>query len=364
MLYKTYGSTGKQVSIIGFGCMRFPEPQDIDANASLLMHAYQKGITYFDTAPYYCKDRSEESLGAAVKHFKPGTFYVSTKCSEADGDKLRASLERSLTRIGVLKINFFHIWCLLTPDEWPKRVKGGAVAAAFKAKEEGLIDHVVISSHMPGNDVSALLRDEPGLDGVTLGYNAANFPYRQTGVDAAGELKRGVVTMNPLGGGVIPQNPARFEFLRGPGDRSVVEAALRFNISQPAITTALVGFSSRDQVDEACRAVEQFTPYSTEHIGSLRQKVMHSFDGLCTGCGYCLPCPAGVNIPKMMDAYNQMILLGGNQPEAIANRLKWHWNLTPDHAGICTQCGACEVACTQHLPIRDRLSFISGVKPA
>lgn len=74
MMYKPYGKTGKNVSVIGFGGMRFPSPQDIDANADLLLYAYNKGINYFDTAPYYCDDRSEESFGAAIKHFKPWHF--------------------------------------------------------------------------------------------------------------------------------------------------------------------------------------------------------------------------------------------------------------------------------------------------
>ena len=353
MIYKAYGSTGKQISAIGFGGMRFPDPQNIDSNAELVRYAHQKGITYFDTAPGYCADRSEEIVGAAIKDFKSGTFYVSTKCSSPDGGELRKSLERSLKRLGVPKIHFFHIWCLMRPEDWGQRVAGGAVAAAFKAKEEGLIEHVVFSSHMAGEDIRALLKREP-LDGVTLGYCAINFPFRQAGVDGAGELNRGVVTMNPLGGGLIPQNAARLDFLRGPNDRSVVEAALRFNISQPAITSALVGFSSQQQVDEACAVLENFTPYSAAHNESVRAKVVKEFNGLCTGCGYCLPCPSGVEIPKMMDSYNQHLLNGMR----MQDRLKWHWSLSPSNAEACSECGLCEEKCTQHLPIRERLKFI------
>jgi uncharacterized protein len=362
MLYKTYGQTGKQVSVIGFGGMRFPGPQDIDANAELILYAHRKGINYFDTAPFYCEDRSEESFGAAIKQLAPGSFYISTKCGDADGAKLRASLERSLQRLGVPRIHFFHLWCLLRPGEWDERVKGGAVAAAFKAKEEGLIEHVVASSHLPGAEIGELLSREP-LEGVTLGYSAINFTFRQAAVDAAGRLGRGVVAMNPLGGGIIPRNAARFEFLRGPGDRSVVEAALRFNISQPAVTVALVGFSNKSEVDEACAAVENFTPYNAAHIEAVRSKILQSLNGLCTGCGYCLPCPAGIEIPKMMDAYNQKIL-SGETAKAISDRLKWHWRLSPQDAGVCTLCGTCEEHCTQHLEIRDRLKEIASLPSA
>jgi hypothetical protein len=362
MLYKTYGQTRKQVSVIGFGGMRFPTPQNIDSNAELLLYAYRKGINYFDTAPFYCDDRSEESFGAAIKHFQPGTFYISTKCGDADGASLRRSLERSLQRLGVSRIHFFNIWCLLRPGEWEERVNGGAIATAFQAKEEGLVEHVVVSSHLRGDHIRELLRQHPMIEGVTLGYSPINFTFRQAAVDAAAELGRGVVTMNPLGGGVIPRNPERFAFLRGPDDRSVVEAALRFNISQPAITVALVGFSNKSEVDEACDAVENFTPYGAAHVESVRAKALQSLDGLCTGCGYCLPCPAGVEIPKMMDAYNQRILDEGGA-NVIPDRLKWHWRLSPEDAKVCTLCGTCEDQCTQHLPIRDRLQEIAAIDP-
>ena len=357
MWKKQYGKTGKEVSVIGCGGMRFSDPEDVDASAELVAYAYDRGINYFDTAPLYCKDKSEEIFGRAFKQMKPGTFHVSTKCSNPDGDELRRSLEKSLDRLGVEKITFFHIWCVYTVERWKERVAGGAVAAAFKAKEEGLIEHVAASSHMPGDEIHVMLDDAP-LDGVTLGYCAINFPYRQAALDLAAKRNIGVVTMNPLGGGLIPQNSERFDFLRGPQDRSVVEAALRFNVSQPAVTCALVGFSEKMHVDQAVEAVDNFTPYDKAHIESVEKNILEKFDGLCTGCRYCLPCPAGIDIPKMMDTYNCRILQGEN-PEAMLGRLKWHWGIDPKLAEACTDCGLCEKKCTQHLPIRERMKHIA-----
>ena len=96
---------------------------------------------------------------------------------------------------------------------------------------------------MLGDEFKQVLA-EGHFEGVTLGYCAINFPFRQAAVDAAGGRGLGVVTMNPLGGGLIPQQRRAAGFLRRPEDRSVVEAAIRFNISQPAITAALVGFTT------------------------------------------------------------------------------------------------------------------------
>ncbi len=361
MCTKPYGNTGKDVSVIGCGGMRFASPIDMEASAEIILHAYNKGINYFDTAPFYCDDKSEEIFGAAFKQMQPDTFYTSTKCSSPDGGELRKSLERSLERLGVEKITFFHIWCVYTLEVWQSRLDGGAVAAAFKAKEEGLIEHVCVSSHMPGDDFLLMLDDAP-LDGFTLGYCAINSTYRQAAIDLAGRRGLGVVTMNPLGGGLIPQNAERFDFLRGPNDRSVVEAALRFNVSQPAISCALVGFSEKSHVDQAVAAVENFEPYDKAHLDKIQNSLKGStgFNDLCTCCKYCLPCPAGINVPAMMDAYNYRILQG-DKPENVLNRLKWHWSVPPESAADCTDCGLCEEHCTQHLPICERLKHIASL---
>lgn len=94
MLYKDYGRTGKRVSAIGFGGMRFRDPENIDENAELVLYGHSRGINYFDTAPGYCGDKSEDIVGAALKQMAPGSFYVSTKCGAAEGDAVRQSIER------------------------------------------------------------------------------------------------------------------------------------------------------------------------------------------------------------------------------------------------------------------------------
>lgn len=360
MWHKEFGNTGKKLSVVGFGGMRFADPEDIDANAELVLHAYRRGINYFDTAPAYCKDKSEDIIGAAVRQMTPGTFFLSSKCMAADGGEFRESLEKSLRRLGVEKIDFFHIWCLVHRHQWQQRKDGGAVDAALKAKQEGLIDHVLVSSHLPGGDLRAVL-EEGIAEGVTLGYCAINFPFREEAVEAAGRMGLGVVTMNPLGGGLIPQHADRFDFIREESDASAVSAALRFNISNPNVTCALVGFTTKQHVDEAVDAVEDFTPYSRQRLEDMRRRILDSFEGLCTGCGYCLPCPEGIDVPRMMDAYNERVLKG-EDPKHIRDRLKYHWGISPADAKACSLCGECEERCTQHLPIRERMQEIAEIQ--
>ena len=358
MWKKTYGKTGKDISVIAFGGMRFAKPDDIDLSAQVLCHAHSKGINYFDTAPFYCEDKSENIFGHAFKQLPRDSFYVSTKCSEPTGEKMQASIERSLQRLNVDCIDFFHVWCLLRPNQLQERIDGGAVAAVMKAKEQGLIKHVVVSTHLSGEDIAKVL-DSGLFEGMTIGYNAINFPFRAKALDAALKHNVGVVTMNPLGGGVIPRNAERLSFIKSPQDKDVVQAAIRFNISQPAITAALVGFGNVDEVDQAVAAADNFTPYTVEHIEKVKSHITASFEGFCTGCGYCLPCPADIEIPKLMDAYNLRIL--GENDLGVTNRLKWHWSLSPDVAAGCLQCGECENQCTQHLPIRERLEAIAAM---
>ncbi len=358
MLYKPYGQTGKDVSAIAFGGMRFEDPTDHDVCCELVRYAHSRGINYFDTAPGYSSDLSESIMGDALSTLPRGSYYISTKSAKPDGDDYRAQLETSLERLKVDSIDFQHIWCVYSLDDFQSRIDGGAVDAAFRAKEEGLVKHVVISGHMNGDDFAQVLARYP-FEGVTLGYSAINFPYRRAAVDFAGEKHLGVVTMNPLAGGLIPQNAERFDFLRQGEPASVVQAALRFNVSHPAITAALVGFANTAHVDEAVDAMEGFTPYAHDTQLALEEHILDSFDALCTGCRYCLPCPVGLNVPGLMDAWNMNALATGDIESTIIKRLWYHWDLKADTATECIQCGACEQRCTQHLPIIERLADLA-----
>lgn len=359
MLHKTYGATGISVSAIGFGGMRFSDQTQTEECASLVKYAFDQGINYFDTAPGYGK--SEELMGVAfktmLKERAQRPFYVSSKTFGGDPSSVRRDLETSLTRMGLEYIDFYHMWCILTPASYAERKRNGVLKEFERLKDEGLIRHICVSSHMTGSDIGTMLEDYP-FEGVLLGYSAMNFAYREGGIAAAGKLNRGVVTMNPLGGGVIARESKRFDFVRTQDAETVVEGALRFIINDPRITLALVGFSSTDQVDEAVRAVDGFRPLSEAQVSKIRSGLKQSFNELCTSCRYCDECPQGIPVPKYLEAYNHMVL--GNGPQDMINRLQWHWgiSLDDDYLDRCTQCGLCNSACTQKLPVHERLAAI------
>jgi hypothetical protein len=363
MQYREYGRTGEKLSIVGFGGMRFPDPANEEASVALVLAAFGAGVNYFDTAPGYCKDLSEVRLGQAVKEMKRSgrRFYVSTKSAHSTAAELRADLEKSLERLGVEAVDFYHCWCVMNPSDWQERKAGGAVRELLKAKEEGLVRHVCVSTHMAGEDIASMLA-EGVFEGVLLGYSAVNAPYRAPGIEAARKLGLGVAIMNPLGGGLIPKHPERLGFIRREGDPSLVHSALRFVLSTPGVTVALVGMDSPEHAREAAAAADSFNPLTPAAMDGVRQQVAKEFDQLCTLCRYCDKCPREIPVPKYMSAYNYRILEGDKGEKAMKDFLKWHWDLEAEAAKlaeVCTQCGECEARCTQHLPIIERLEEIA-----
>lgn len=363
MLTHQYGKNGLAVSAIGFGGMRFRDPDDHDACAALVLRAYRGGVSYFDTAPGYCRDQSEIIFGKAFRQMLPSRaerpFVVSTKSSKREPDALRADLERSLERFGLETVDVFHVWCVTTWEDYLSRKEKGILRMCERLREEGRVRHIALSTHMPGEDIAKALNDFP-FDGVLLGYSAMNFPYRNAGVQAAADLGIGVVVMNPLGGGMIPQHPERFDFLRISQEETVAQAALRFLMDDRRISVSLVGMAEARDVDEAVEAAATFTPLPAGEAERIAKQLNARLDQLCTGCRYCEPCPQAVPIARLMDAWNHAELNAGNPAAALA-RLKNHWGIALDDACLsnCVQCGRCEALCTQKLPIEARLREIA-----
>jgi predicted aldo/keto reductase-like oxidoreductase len=360
LILRQYGRTGKRCSILGFGGMRFAKVEDTELCARMMAEAAQGGVNYFDTAPGYFKIKGELAFGAGFRELaRLGLpFYCSTKTFEASETGIRREIEKQLTRLGLEAVDFYHVWSIVTLDNWRERKAKGLLQALRRLKEEGLIRHICVSSHLIGGQIVELLREEI-FEGVLFGYSAYNFPAREKAFRAVAERGLGCVVMNPLGGGLIPQNPDLFGFLRVRPGQDIVEAALHFLFAHAEITTALVGFATLEEVRQALRAAESFSPATAPSLEKVKAGLREAFQELCTGCGYCDDCPEGIPIPKLMDGFNHWKLRG--KPEAILERLKWHWGLAPSAAAACTACRQCEQACTQRLPIVERLRQVASL---
>jgi uncharacterized protein len=362
MIYKPYGTTGKQCSVLGFGGMRFKNIDQQDTCVEMMVEAAKGGVNYFDTAPAYFGVKSETVFGAGFKELRRLNlpFYSATKTFASTESAVRKEIEAQLKRLGLESIDFYHVWCVIELENWEQRKKNGVITAFRKLKEEGLIKHICVSSHLIGDQIKELLKEEV-FEGVLFGYSAYNFSIREKAFETISQRNLGCAVMNPLGGGIIPENPDVFDFIKSRKDQSVVDAALHFLFSHERITTALVGFGNLEEVREALHAVEIYTGVDETHIKKIRNSFREAFLDLCTGCQYCDHCPEKIPIPKLMDSYNHLKLQG--KKEAALDRLKWHWEIPPSEAGRCTECGQCEEACTQHLPIIKRLKEIAALAP-
>ena len=357
MLYRSYGQTGKNVSVLGFGGMRFAKIDDHDECVRMMLAAAEGGVNYFDTAPAYFDIKSETVFGKGFAELKKRNlpFYSATKTNKSAPDAIRKEIEAQLKRLDIPTIDFYHIWCITSLESWQKRKNNGVLETFRRLKEEGLIRHICISSHLVNDEIKELLLDS-AFEGVLFGYSAYDFRIRQAAFDVIREKKLGAIVMNPLGGGVIPQHPQRFSFLQRPGE-GIVAAALRFLWDHPEITSTIVGFETLEHVREALAAMEAYQPRTESELLSVKAAANTSLEGICTGCAYC-KCPQNIPVLQLMDSYNQKILC--TEEDVIDERLNYHWNIDRAIAGKCNACGLCEKACTQHINIIERLKEIAG----
>ncbi|MCL1818108.1 MAG: aldo/keto reductase, partial [Spirochaetaceae bacterium] len=347
--------------LLGFGGMRFAEIDNTAACVAMIVKAAEGGVTYFDTAPAYFDIRSEQVFGKGFAELRKRNlpYYVATKTFKSKEDDIRREIEAQLKRLDVPVIDFYHVWCITEISGWHKRREKGVLSTFRKLKEEGLIRHIAVSSHLIGDQINELLM-EGVFEGVLFGYSAYNFKTREKAFDAIRAKGLGAVVMNPLGGGIIPRHPQLFGFLSGKPGRSALAAALDFLWDHGEISSTLVGFSTLQEVEEALAAMETYKPRAAGELAAVKEKAGPSLEGICTGCAYCDDCPQGIPIPRFMDVWNQKLL--DPNPAAVSTRLRLHWGIDPRDAGKCTACGACEAACTQHLDITNRLKQIAEIK--
>ena len=365
MEYREYGKTGKRISVLGCGGSRFPDdmtntPEGRERCAEIILKTAECGVNFFDTGFDYCNGHCEEIFGLAFSRMK-GEFHVSAKSrlnTDPDADAVRRRIERSLKIMNLEKISFYHMWCIYDLDHYRQVMRpGGPYEGAVKAKEAGLIDHICFSTHCSGEETEIIV-NEGAFEGMIIGYNLINHSYRKRGVEAAAKKGMGIVIMNTLAGGVLPQNADYFSSYCKEGE-SITDAAFRFVLSEPGVTCAMSGMITEQEVFDNVRSVEKID-YSAEKACSTADTVKApAFDDLCTGCGYCKGCPKGIEINKLMLGYNQSIFKGDMDATMEALQTWWEYGKTKEYP--CIKCGACERKCTQHLPIIDRIARINEI---
>jgi len=364
MQYQAYGKGGPMVSRLGFGVMRLPPKPgggwgtvNFAKSVPLLRQAMEMGINFFDTHHGYHEGLSEVAIGKALKGWKGQRIILQTKTPfyrDENLDYFKRLMEAALVKTGVDCIDylFFHS---MDMKMFRKRGKGFLKLADW-AQKKGMIRHCGFSSHDSCENIKKFV-DTGEFAAMLVSYNWLN-PGVADAIAHAADKGMGVSVMNPLGGGSLAANTNPIlAMLRGA--TSAAEVALRYVLATPGVCTAMSGMNTpamlRENFAVAARKVPM-TPAAKRAIEKKIQRLHVKAQTICTSCGYCMPCPSGVNIPENFLLLNRAKLLG---LEAFARQrfagLRKHKD-GDKSALACKGCGACLPKCPNKVKIVEQLA--------
>jgi predicted aldo/keto reductase-like oxidoreductase len=373
MLTRKNGKNNDELSILGFGCMRFPmKGMNIDEPRAIAMirDAIEQGMNYFDTAYFYHGGKSESLLGEALSGGYRERVKVATKLPPFLVSKLEGAkkiFETQCTKLKTDYIDYYLLHMLSDKANFDRMVSIGVMSWLEDLKREGKIKNIGFSFHGSKTDFEQILTAYP-WDFCQIQYNYLdeNNQAGISGLRLAGSLGIPVIIMEPLRGGKLVNNLPKEvlqEFKNYDVKRTPAEWALRWIWNHPEVTVILSGTSDEDQLKENIRIASQAKENSltAEELGvfdRVKEIMLKKTKVACTACGYCMPCPAGVNIPGCFSAYNNKYLLGDKR-----NKLKYLQTLgmmskKPAYASLCKDCGKCELHCPQHIEIRKELKTV------
>lgn len=366
MQYRDFGKTGIKISTLGFGAMRFPQKKvgdqmvfDHEESVRIIHRAFELGVNYIDSAPYYCNSESEIIVGKALKGWRD-KVYISTKNPTHDTSSVRyrEHLENSLNKLDVDYIDFYHMWGM----SWDAfvniiNVKDGPLTEAIKLKEEGLIKHISFSCHdKPENMIKII--DTGYFETVLCQYNILDRSNEQA-IAYAHEKGLGVVIMGPIGGGRLGAPSEVISKLIQGGAKSTAELALRFVITNQNVTCALSGMGSILMVEENAKTASVESRLSEKEISEINVAMEQNkrlAELYCTGCNYCMPCPQEINIPANFQLMNYHKVYGlTDYAKDEYKKIGSLDSIQGKRADECVECGLCEEKCPQKIQIRKQL---------
>jgi len=381
--YRIDRKTGNKLSVLGFGCMHFPRTLgriDLQKTDELVMRSIERGVNFFDTAWIY--PGSEETLGTIVYNNRiRDKVYIATKLPLIMARKpedFNRFFDQSIERLKTDYIDYYLMHMITDLDQWQRLKNWGIEDWIAQKKKSGRVKQIGFSFH---GQVSEFLKviDDYDWDICLIQYNYSNENYQAgvTGLRAAAE-KMPVVIMEPLLGGKLatglPKEAVKiFNNANAnlQANTNLQPAGWAFNWiwDQKEVTTVLSGMSSIEQLDENAG----YADVSSEGMLNDTHKVVYksvlsyvnrSFKIHCTGCNYCMPCPAGVNIPGSFSAYNTVYSLGyveGMKQYVTSTGFTQIKSGSPD---LCTECGVCETHCPQKLPVmKDLVTVLKRMEP-
>ena len=382
MVYREFGNTGKKISTLGFGCMRLPEikimettPEeelarkelswyeaqkddswivDEEKAIPLLKAAYDAGINYFDTAQFYCHFKSQSILGKALKFMDRDKVMVATKIppDEIHGTAdFRRMLNLQLSLLDTEYIDFYHFHGI-NKEVFDEKIMGfGLRQEAQKALDEGLIKHISFSFHGDVKDIPYIVETFEIFSSVLLQYNLLDRSHEES-IDYLAGKGIGVVAMGPVAGGRLSMPSTLSEKLLGK-NISTPELAMRFVLGNNNVSCSLSGMSDLEMLNSNLKVADIDEPMTKEEFDkvTLMMEELKKFSDLyCTGCNYCLPCPKGIEIPKIFSAFTYHNVYG------LSDEAKKMWkDMSGAPVSDCTSCGICIDKCPQNIDIPKKL---------
>ena len=358
MRYRDFGKTGERVSMLSLGCMRFPDEQTA---IEIVNEAVNQGINYFETSVGYIKGLSEKWLGKALGN-RRDEVMVSTKShtiesgNPVNANEVRRLIDGQLENLGMDYVDFYHGWSVSRPPQYEAcTVKDGWYEGVLKAKNEGLIKHIGITTHAPPDMILKMI-DDGRWEVITVQYSLLLQSYREI-IHAAHQNGIGIMIMGPLAGGLLalPSNLLRKVF--SPLDQ--VTGAFRYVLSDPAVSSVASGMTSAAEVINNSSLIGQLPDTLTlsyqdrvnERLYGILGEDLSQFEAFfCGGCRYCLSvCPENIGPHNIFKAYNMVMLNGDPADKAkIAGQAN-------NFLTRCIHCGACQEICPQDIDVPEHL---------
>ena len=368
MLYREDQKNGGSLSQLGFGCMRFPRKGvaiDLGKSAEMVKLAIESGVNYFDTA--YIYPGNEAALGQILSGGLREKVNIATKMplflvrSEKDFDKFFA---QSLENLKTDHIDYYMLHMLTDFGYFDKVRSLGATEWMTKEKERGRAKNMGFSFHGSYASFTKIIDAYP-WDFCMIQYNYLdeNHQAGTAGLKYAHSKGLPVIVMEPLRGGKLASGlpeVAKREFLAVEAERTPADWALRWILNHPEVNVVLSGMGRPEELVQNIEtaSIAKAGAMSAEELAAVAkvaQIMRANIKTECTGCGYCMPCPAGVDIPEAFSRLNEGVLL--KRFHIIKNYMMSAGVLAekPGFASQCKKCGKCERHCPQGIKIMETL---------
>ena len=375
MLYREMPENGDELSILGFGCMRFPLKEgkiDEERARQQLRYAIDHGVNYIDTAWPYHMGESEPFVGRALADGYREKVKLATKLpswtvkSREDMDLI---LNAQLERLRTDHIDYYLVHGLVG-TLWDKMEKLEVLDFLDKAKADGRIINAGFSFHGSVDDFRRIVDAYPWIF-CQIQYNFLDEKNQAgtEGLEYAASKGLGVIIMEPLRGGKLthPIPPAVQDIWNEASvKRTPAEWSLRWIWNRPEVTVVLSGMNEESHIEENLKIAGEAYPDSLKEdelqlVKRVEQKYRELMKTGCTGCRYCTPCPSGVDIPACFEIYDNFYLSGNEKEAKLMYAAKPGGIIRGDvtgYASQCVQCGQCAEKCPQHLDIPSLLEAV------